>query len=132
MVYINIAENKKYDLNYEHNLQAIVVDYLRETDLLFCASLGGYLDTPSKRIRSNVEGYQKGQPDLIIYTPSADGKYKGLALELKRPDGTGSISKEQVSWLDRLEIECGYFCLASNDLVLIIEVLTKYIHGILP
>lgn len=132
MVYINIAENKKYDLNYEHNLQAIVVDYLRETDLLFCASLGGYLDTPSKRIRSNVEGYQKGQPDLIIYTPSADGKYKGLGLELKRPDGTGSISKEQVSWLDRLEIECGYFCLASNDLVLIIEVLTKYIHGILP
>ena len=132
MVYMNISDNKKYTLNYEADLQAIIVDYLRQTDLLFCASLGGYLDTPSKRIGAWADGYQKGQPDLIIYTPSADGKYKGMAIELKRPDGSGKISKEQVSWLDRLEIECGYFCLASNDLVLIIEVLTKYIHCILP
>ncbi len=132
MVHIYINENRKFNLNFEHDLQAIVVDYLRQTDLLFCASLGGYLDSPAKRIRSWVEGYGKGQPDLIIYTPSADGKYKGMALELKRPDGSGKICKEQISWLDRLEIECGYFCLASNDLVLIIEVLTKYIHGILP
>ena len=132
MVFIDINENKKYELNYEHDLQAIIVDYLRQSDLLFCANLGGYLDTPSKIIKSSIDGYQKGQPDLIIYTPSADGKYKGMALELKRPQGTGTISKEQVKWLERLEIECGYFCLASNDLVLIIEVLTKYIHGILP
>lgn len=132
MVYMNISDNKKYTLNYESDLQAIVVDYLRQTDLLFCASLGGYLDSPAKRIGSWVAGYQKGISDLIIYTPSADGRYKGMALELKRPDGSGKISKEQISWLDRLEIECGYFCLASNDLVLIIEVLTKYIHGILP
>ena len=131
MVHIDINENKQYKLNFEHDLQAIIVDYLRQTDLLFCASLGGYLDTPAKRLKSWIDGYQKGQPDLIIYTPSADGKYKGLALELKGPNGTGKISKEQVSWLDRLEIECGYFCLASNDLVLIIEVLVKYIHGIL-
>ena len=132
MVHIDINENKKYDLNFEHDLQAIVVDYLRKTDLLFCASLGGYLDSPGKRIKSYVEGYVRGISDLIIYTPSADGKYKGLALELKRPDGTGKISTEQVSSLDRLEIECGYFCLASNDLILIIEVLVKYIHGVLP
>jgi hypothetical protein len=131
MVHIDIDENKQYKLNFEHDLQAIIVDYLRQTDLLFCASLGGYLDTPAKRLKSWIDGYQKGQPDLIIYTPSADGKYKGLALELKRPNGTGKISKEQVSWLDRLEIECGYFCLASNDLVLIIEVLVKYTNGIL-
>jgi hypothetical protein len=131
MVHIDINENKKYDLNYEHELQAIVVDYLRQTDLLFCASLGGYLDSPAKRIKSYVEGYQKGISDLIIYSPSGDGKYKGLALELKRPIGTGKISKEQVQWLERLEIECDYFCLASNDLVVIIEVLVKYIHGIL-
>jgi hypothetical protein len=117
--------------NLKYELQAIVVDYLRQTDLLFCASFGGYLDSPGKRIKSWIDGYQKGQPDLIIYTPSADGKYKGLALELKRPISTGKISKEQVQWLERLEIECGYFCLASNDLVVIIEVLVKYIHGIL-
>ena len=132
MVHIDINENKTVSLKNEHDLQAIVVDYLRQTDLLFCASLGGYLDTPAKRLKSWIEGYQKGQPDLIIYTPSADGKYKGMALELKRPIGSAEISKEQVSWLDRLEIECGYFCLASNDLILIIEILVKYIHGILP
>ena len=132
MVHIDIDENKQYNLNFEHDLQAIIVDYLRQTDLLFCASLGGYLDTPAKRIKSWIDGYQKGQPDLIIYSPSADGKYKGLALELKRPNGSGTISKKQVSWLDRLENECNYFCLASNDLVLIIEILVKYIHGVLP
>ena len=44
MVYMNISDNKKYTLNYEAELQAIIVDYLRQTDLLFCASLGGYLD----------------------------------------------------------------------------------------
>jgi hypothetical protein len=131
MVHIDINENKKYDLNYETELQAIVVDYLRQTDLLFCASLGGYLDSPAKRIKSHIEGYVPGHPDLIIYSPSADGKYKGLALELKRPIGSGKISKEQVQWLERLEIECGYFCLASNDLVTVIEILVKYIHGIL-
>jgi hypothetical protein len=131
MVHIDINENKKYDLNYETELQAIVVDYLRQTDLLFCASLGGYLDSPAKRIKSHIEGYVPGISDLIIYSPSADGKYKGLALELKRPIGSGKISKEQVQWLERLEIECGYFCLASNDLVVIIEILVKYIHGIL-
>lgn len=131
MVHIDINENKQYKLHFEHDLQSVIVDYLRQTDLLFCASLGGYLDTPSKRIKSYVEGYVAGQPDLIIYTPSACGKYKGMAIELKRPNGTGTISKTQVSWLDRLEVECGYFCLASNDLILITEILVKYIHGIL-
>jgi len=128
---IDINDNKQYALNLEHDLQTIIVDYLRQTDLLFCASLGGYMDTAAKRIRSWSEGYQKGQPDLIIYTPSACGKYKGMAIELKRPNGRGNISKEQLNWLSRLEKEAGYFCIASNDLVLIIETLTKYIHGIL-
>ena len=80
---IDISGNKEYNLRLEHDLQAIIVDYLRQTDLLFCASLGGYLDSPSKRIRSWIEGYEKRNPDLLIYSPSGDGKYKGLALELR-------------------------------------------------
>jgi hypothetical protein len=131
MTHIDISENKEYNLNLEHDLQAIVVDYLRQTDLLFCASLGGYLETPQKRIKSWVDGYCAGISDLLIYSPSGDGKYKGLALELKRPNGSSKISPKQVEWLNRLEVESGWFCMASNDLVVIIETLVRYIHGVL-
>jgi hypothetical protein len=103
MVHIDISEDKQYTLNLEHDLQAIVVDYLRQTDLLFCASLGGYLETPQKRIKSWVDGYCAGQPDLLIYSPSGDDKYKGLAIELKRPNGTGNVSPKQA-----FEVESGW------------------------
>jgi hypothetical protein len=126
---MNISQNNTYKITNESDLQIDIVNYLRETDLLFCASLGGYLDSPGKRIRSWKDGYVRGQPDLIIYTPS--GKYNGMAIELKTPLGLGKISKDQTEWLDKLEIESKYFCLCSNDYTEVLECIIKYIHGIL-
>jgi len=128
MPYININEDCKYNLNNEHDLQTVVASYLRKCDILYTATVGGYLDTTEKRLRSWEEGYVGGVPDIMIYTRSGNGEYTGLALELKRPDGKGSIAKKQVDWLSNLENN-GWFCMATNDLVLIIETVTKYISG---
>ena len=130
MVHININENCKYNLDLEHDLQVVVANYLRNCDVLFTATTGGFLDTTEKRLRSWEEGYQAGVPDIMIYTSSGNGKYCGLALELKRPDGKGSIPKKQVDWLNNLE-KNGWFCMSTNDLVLIIETVTKYVSGTL-
>ena len=131
-MYIDINEKRNYDMKNEADLQAVIVDYLRQTDLLFTCTLGGTLTTPQSRIKAWRQGYQKGVLDIMIYSPSGDGKYKGFALELKTPStGLGKISPDQEKWMTRLEIESGWFCLCCNDLITIIETLTKYIHGVL-
>jgi hypothetical protein len=130
-MFIDINENRTYPMNNEADLQAVIVDYLRQTDLLFTATLGGTLSTPQSRIKAWQQGYQKGVLDIMIYSPSGDGKYKGFGLELKTVSGLGKISPNQQDWMTRLEIESGWFSLCSNDLIVIIETLTKYIHGVL-
>jgi hypothetical protein len=130
-MFIDINENRTYKMNNESDLQAIIVDYLRQTDLLFTCTLGGTLSTPQSRIKAWQQGYQKGVLDIMIYSPSGDGKYKGFALELKTVSGLGKVSPNQQDWMTRLEIESGWFCLCSNDLIVIIESITKYIHGVL-
>ena len=129
MPFIDYGENKTVSLKNEHDLQSEVVSYLRQTDLTFAASLNGYLDTPSKRIRSWQEGMSAGHPDLVIYTPNKT--YNGLAIEFKSPTGQGELSKTQNDWLDKLEKDCKYFCICSNDFAVILEVIVKYIYDLL-
>lgn len=131
-MFIDINENRTYPMSNEADLQAVVVDYLRQTDLLFTCTLGGTLSTPESRLKAWQQGYQKGVLDIMIYSPSGDGKHKGFGLELKTPiKGYGKISPDQQKWMTRLEIESGWFCMCSNDLIVIIETLTKFIHGVL-
>ena len=133
MSYININTRQTLIVNSESSLQEAVVRYLRKTDLLYTATLGGFLDSDLARISAVKQGYggnfRKGVPDLIIYTPN--NNYNMLAIELKNPNGFGTVTKEQIKWLNMLEIECKTFTLVSNDLCEIIEVITKYINGIL-
>lgn len=129
MEIINIEKKKVINLDNERDLQRLVVRYLKTTDLLFCATLGGVLDTDKLRLDSNLDGYMPGIPDIMIYNKC--GKYNGFALELKTPWATGKVSKKQKGWIDRLSTECNYFCLVSNDYAQIITMLTKYINGIL-
>ena len=124
MPFIDYGENKTVSLKNEHDLQSEVVSYLRETDLTFCANMNGYLDTATKRIRSWQEGMSAGHPDLIIYTPN--NTYNGMAIEFKSPTGQGVLSKKQNDWLDKLEKDCKYFCICSNDYAVIIECIVKF------
>jgi hypothetical protein len=127
----NYERKKFFQITTQSHLQQEIVKYLKTTDLLFCASLGGYLDTDQARIMANKEGYQKGQPDIIIYSPSSCGNYSGMALELKTPWGNGELGKHQHDWLDLLEDESGYYCLVSNDFCEVLEAVIKYTHGLL-
>lgn len=128
---IDYEQQHIYHLKNERDLQREVVRYLKTTDLLFCSSMGGNLETISQRLDANLDGYTAGIPDLIIYTPSSCGSYRGFALEFKSPFGSGELSSNQKNWLERLDVECNYFCLVSNDLLHIIECIIKYTHGLL-
>lgn len=130
MVYVNISNDKRLHINNEAELQREIVKYLRSTDLQFTCSLGGCLDTDISRINAYKSGYQKGTCDIMIFTPCS--LYSGLALELKTPSfGSGIISKDQMKFLNTLEVESNWFCLVSNDFAEIIEVLVKYINNML-
>jgi hypothetical protein len=117
------------NITTEKQLQEEVVKYLRQTDLLFCSSLGGFLDTDQRRIEAVKAGYNAGIPDIIIFTSNSG--YNSLALELKAPSGFGAIKKTQLDWLSRLEVESNSFTLCSNDYTEILEVIIKYTHGLL-
>lgn len=57
-------------------------------------------------------GTKPGWPDLVL--PMRDG---GVAIEMKRPDGTGRTSPEQTGWLDWLTA-CGWtvaVCTSADD-----------------
>lgn len=127
----NYERKRFFHITNESELQQEIVTYLKTTDLLFCASLGGYLDTDSARVLATREGYQKGQPDIIIYSPSGNGRYCGLALELKTPWGNGELGKHQHDWMEKLESESNYYCLVSNDFCECLETVIKYTHGLL-
>lgn len=68
---------------------------------LFCATVGGIHSSVQQKAKMRAAGYNKGVPDLLIYEPSHDARYVGLALELKTPKGR--ISKEQQQWLYDLQ-----------------------------
>jgi hypothetical protein len=50
-----------------------------------------------------AEGLRKGVPDLIFPFRDKRGKYIGLAIEMKRPDGKGKLSVEQTEFLVKLQ-----------------------------
>lgn len=132
-MFVNIGKRNIIKIVNEVSLQEEIVKYLRKSDLLFTCSLGGCLDTDIARVNAIKSGYggnfRKGVPDLIIFSPSLN--YNLLIIELKAPTGFGIISKEQKCWLDQLEKESKAFCLVSNDLCEIIEIIVLYINGLL-
>ena len=48
-----------------------------------------------------AEGVSPGAPDWVCFAPTACGHH-GLALEFKRPDGTGRVSTQQRWWHNAL------------------------------
>ena len=100
----------------ETDLHYAVVSYIRNNhpEAVIVPGLGEYQDTSAKRCDAWKKGYKGGQPDLIIENPM--GKYKGFAIELKTPKGTGVTSESQINWLIKLR-QLGYMTMISDDLV---------------
>jgi hypothetical protein len=100
----------------ETDLHYAVVSYIRNNhpEAVIVPGLGEYQDTSAKRCDAWKKDYKGGQPDLIIENPM--GKYKGFAIELKTPKGTGVTSESQINWLIKLR-QLGYMTMISDDLV---------------
>lgn len=67
--------------------------------ILFCSTQGGMRLNIGQARKMVNNGYRKGIPDMMIYTPSLG--FSGLALELKTMKGRPSF--EQIEWVDQLK-----------------------------
>jgi hypothetical protein len=110
----------------ERQLHEAVVKYLRTNHptLRVAAGLGELQRESAQRIEAWRKGYQKGQPDLVLFARS--GNFSGLAIELKTPTGQGEVSPEQTQWLFDLK-EAGFKTLVCNDLFRVIGCIEAYL-----
>ena len=82
------------NINSEKDLHYKVVDYLKNfiKEPIIIPGLGEH-QINSVRSEAYLKGYTSGQPDLILLNYHTH--YKGLAIELKTPKGTGIITEKQ-------------------------------------
>ncbi len=86
----------------EHDAQAIVVAWLRRAGILFCSVPNGARTSWTVAKRLKAEGLVAGAPDLLIFDPPpVNMDRRGVALEMKAPDGA-KPSPEQLEWQARL------------------------------
>ena len=106
----------------EHDEQVAVVDYLhkRYPSVLFWSTPNGARLASGRTaerlaaIRMNIlkaEGLLPGVSDIIIFEPR--GGYSAMFLELKRPDGGGGASENQMWFLREVE-KRGAFGVVAN------------------
>ena len=112
-------------LHNETDLHYKVVQAIRRffTHALLAPGLGELQDSSDKRIDAFKKGYQAGQPDILVL--NCHGKYNGMALELKRPDGKGKLSEKQCNSLIRYE-SAGFKTMVSDDYDAILLELFRY------
>lgn len=113
---VTIRSDHRLSINTEFDLQAKVIEFLRANQekyhLKIVVPLGELQDTPDKRIKSRMLGYEPGQPDIIVNNPSKH--HCGLIIELKNPAGSGELSPMQKAVIARYR-EDGYRVIVSND-----------------
>jgi len=116
-------------LRNETQLHHKVVQAIRRfyPQVILIPGLGELQDTQYKRIDAFRKGYQKGQPDILILNEHKT--YRGLAIELKTPMGTGSVSQSQSNSLFNLQA-AGFKTLLSDDYDRILLDLFEYFREI--
>ena len=96
-------------------MQVALVEWLRFQwpDVLFTIAPNGMKLSIGVAVKIKRMGYNKGTPDIEIFEPR--GKYHGLFIELKTPDGV--VSPDQRRWETAL-VWRGYMvavCRSIND-----------------
>jgi hypothetical protein len=83
--------------------QETVAQWLDLHKVFYNISISGAFLHPATFNRLKRMGYKRGLPDVIIFDPppAYNGKFKGVALEMKRRKG-GIVSDEQRTWLEKL------------------------------
>jgi len=124
-----IRKRLTFKIESEYDLHTKLVNFINNyyPDALIVATLGENQDTIDKRIKSKKCGYQKGSPDLIIN--NLHKSFRGLAIELKTPKGTGAISEHQIKMLKQYEAN-GFKTLLSNDYDECVKTLIEYFQEV--
>ena len=117
------------NINNEKELHYKVVDYMKNfiKEPIIIPGLGEHQINSGLRTDAYFKGYAPGQPDLILLNYHT--QYKGLAIELKTPKGTGIISDKQQNYRNTLENN-GFKTLISSNYDEIITTIVKYSMGI--
>ena len=117
------------NINNEKDLHYKVVDYLKNfiKEPIIIPGLGEHQINSGLRTDAYFKGYAPGQPDLILLNYHT--QYKGLAIELKTPKGTGIISDKQQNYINTLENN-GFKTLISSNYDEIITTIVKYSMGV--
>jgi hypothetical protein len=93
-------------------------------ELLFAIPNGGDRK-PSVAAQLKAEGVKPGVPDMMLPLPV--GKYPGLFLEMKRPNGY--VRDDQDEWHRKLR-NCGYAVVVAFDWVSAARILIDYYRGV--
>ena len=117
------------NINTEKELHYKVIDFIKKyiKEAIIIPGLGEHQINSTLRTDSYMKGYKGGQPDILLLNYHT--KYKGLAIELKTPNGHGVLSKNQENYLKQLEHN-GFMTLVSCDYDDIITTIIKYSLGI--
>ena len=117
------------NINNEKDLHYKVVDYLKNfiKEPIIIPGLGEHQINSGLRSDAYFKGYAPGQPDLILLNYHTH--YKGLAIELKTPKGTGIITEKQKNYRNTLENNL-FLTVNSNNYDDIITTIVKYSMGI--
>ena len=111
-----VIRGKRVQANYEHWDQVTIFDYFERTnpevyDHLAAIPNGG---KRSKKTANEMqaEGAKTGYPDMGLDIPR--GRYHGMKLELKK-EGGNKPSNSQIEWLNRLDKQGYFVCLAYGS-----------------
>jgi len=111
-----IKPNLEFEIHSEYDLHKQIINFCKVNypDIILIIANGELQnDTPNKREKSFLTGYEAGTFDIIITNLHKDG-FNGLAIELKSPTGKGIISDKQLSIKRKYE-ENNYITLITND-----------------
>ena len=116
-------------LRNETDLHVKVVQAIRRfyPHALLAPGLGELQDTPGKRVDAWRKGYRSGTPDILIL--NAHKSYRGFALEVKNPKGTGRVSEKQDDALESYR-QAGFLAKVSDDYDAILFDLFEYLQNI--
>jgi len=112
----------------ECELQKMIVQYLTYRGLLFYSTITQAQKRGYRTISFlKSQGFEAGIPDILVFEKSLDGKYCGLALELKV--GKNTLTKEQSEWLESLMAR-GWYATVVRDFDTAKYIIEKYLnHG---
>lgn len=122
-------QNLPLALRTETQLHYKVIDAIRGffPHAIIAPGLGELQDTAQKRRDAYLKGYSGGQCDILILNQHA--RYRGFAIELKNPRGTGQLSEKQANYLVNFE-RAGFKTLVSDNYDIVFKALIEYFQSV--